>query len=166
MTEQVTITYLEMTEPGQLVAAGCPEPGLTVAECMVRQPDVNRFLYSWIGRQWEWTDKLVWTERQWAEYACDANLRTWIACVGGSIAGYFELHRQVADVEIRYFGITPEFIGKGYGKYLLCEAIRQGWVWQAERVWVHTCTKDHPAALPNYQARGMRIYKTQRSLKK
>jgi len=28
-----------------------------------------------------------------------------------------------------------------------------------KRVWLHTCTLDHPAALPNYQKAGFAIYK-------
>jgi len=91
----------------------------------------------------------------------DDNIRMWLASVQGSIAGYFELTRQTEDnVEISYFGLLPECIGKGYGGYMLTEAIRLAWEWDAKRVWVHTCTLDHEGALSNYLARGMKIYKT------
>jgi GNAT superfamily N-acetyltransferase len=86
--------------------------------------------------------------------------QTWVAYQQGAIAGYFELHRQGDEVEILYFGLAPQFIGKGLGGFLLSEAIAKAWQWQgANRVWVHTCTLDHPHALKNYQARGFRIYK-------
>ena len=69
------------------------------------------------------------------------------------------MNQQDGDVEIKFFGLTNEFIGKGFGGYMLSEAIRQAWDWDAKRVWVHTCTLDHDNALPNYLARGMTVYK-------
>lgn len=62
-------------------------------------------------------------------------------------------------MEIAYFGLAPRFIGEGIGGYFLSHAITSAWSWDGtKRVWVHTCTLDHPGALPNYQARGMTIY--------
>ncbi|MEX1019795.1 MAG: GNAT family N-acetyltransferase [Litorilinea sp.] len=63
-----------------------------------------------------------------------------------------------SSVEIAYFGLLPAFVGQGIGGLLLSTAIQRAWAWQAQRVWVHTCTLDHPNALQNYQARGLRIY--------
>ena len=58
--------------------------------------------------------------------------------------------------------MTPQFVGKGFGGCLLSHAIETAWDWEdAKRVWVHTCTLDHPAAVKNYQARGMTIYNTE-----
>jgi GNAT superfamily N-acetyltransferase len=76
-------------------------------------------------------------------------------------AGYYELRRDDEDgVEIAYFGLLPEFIGRGLGGALLTNAIEEAWrMSSVSRVWVHTCTLDHPGALGNYQARGMVIYK-------
>jgi GNAT superfamily N-acetyltransferase len=72
-------------------------------------------------------------------------------------AGYFELRRHDdGGVEIAYLGLLPEFFGRGWGKYLLEQAVRQAWATGASRVWLHTCTLDHPAALPNYLQRGFR----------
>ena len=65
-------------------------------------------------------------------------------------------------MEIKYFGLAPAFIGKGFGGRLLTAAIEQAWDWgEVKRVWVHTCSLDHPGALSNYQARGMQLYKTE-----
>lgn len=152
--------YLEMHSPDALRPKTCDDPDFRVRETAVSQWQFNRFLYQWVGGDYRWTDKLAWTEAQWRAYVTDENLRTFVAYKGGSPAGYFELHKQPGDdVEIAYFGLTPEFIGLGYGGALLTEAIRSAWHWRARRVWVHTCTLDHPAALPNYRARGMTIYK-------
>ena len=134
--------------------------GLVVSECAVKQFQLNKFLYAFIGEKWLWTDKLSWSDQQWREYVENDNLRTCIAFYGGSIAGYFELLRVQDDVEIIYFGLAEDFIGKGYGGYLLTEAIKTAWNWgNVRRVWVHTCTLDHPSALQNYLSRGMVIYK-------
>ena len=80
----------------------------------------------------------------------------------GSLAGYYELRRDdEGGVEIAYFGLLPGFIGRGLGGALLTSAIEDAWrtTSSVSRVWVHTCTLDHPSALGNYQARGMVIYK-------
>ena len=65
------------------------------------------------------------------------------------------------EIEIAYFGLLPEFIGRGLGGALLTSAIDNAWAWSPapSRVWVHTCNRDHPSALANYQARGFKIYK-------
>ncbi len=75
-----------------------------------------------------------------------------------------EVRSQInqSEVEIAYFGLLPEFIGRGLGGDLLTSAIENAWAWSPApfRVWVHTCNRDHPGALANYQARGFKIYKT------
>ena len=61
-----------------------------------------------------------------------------------------------------YFGLGVRFIGKGMGGYLLSQAIEKAWSLEnTQRVWVHTCSLDHPSALKNYQARGFSIFKTE-----
>ena len=131
-------------------------------EATVKQWPVNKFLYSFIGGPWAWWEKLSWTDEQWRAYAEDDRLRTWIATYDGSLAGYFELYRDdEGGVEIIYFGLTPAFIGRGLGGALLTAALEAAWAAQPKRVWVHTCTLDHPAALANYLARGMKSYRTE-----
>ena len=94
-------------------------------------------------------------------------LQTWIGYVRETPAGYFELDEQRENgnkqVELAYFGLLPSFVGRGVGGALLTEAIRRAWALGPQRVWVHTCTLDHPAALPNYQKRGFRIYDQKRN---
>ena len=64
-------------------------------------------------------------------------------------------------MEIAYFGLAPGAIGLGLGKHLLSCAVRDAWAAGPSRVWVHTCTLDHPHALPNYQTRGFTVYRTE-----
>jgi GNAT superfamily N-acetyltransferase len=134
--------------------------GLEVIEAEIKEFKLNRYLYSLVGELWDWKDKLVLSEQQWKEYAESSNLRTWVAYYKGSIAGYFELNTDPQfNVEIAYFGLAPKFIGKGFGRYLLSCAIKYAWQHcSAKRVWVHTCTHDHPNASKNYQSCGLKVY--------
>jgi GNAT superfamily N-acetyltransferase len=159
---QATVYYLEMRTPEALSTK--PKPtDFDIVEAEVKEYRFNRYLYQLVGASWNWTDKLSLADEAWRNYSESDNLRTWVAYYKGSIAGYYELQQQPeATVQIAYFGLAPKFIGKGFGGYLLSHALQSAWQWGAtQRVWVHTCTEDHPSALRNYQARGLTIYKTE-----
>jgi hypothetical protein len=106
-------THLEIVSKDQWVRRARPGTGLDIRECVVKQPRFNRFLYEYVGRDWKWVDRLVWPEPQWQDYAAADNLRTFVAYREGSIAGYYELKRTAdGSVEIRIFGLAPEFVGR------------------------------------------------------
>jgi GNAT superfamily N-acetyltransferase len=156
----VTITYLEMHSPDELRPKSSPDPRLLIGEVKTPQWQLNRFLYSFVGGPWQWHEKLVWSDEQWRSYVESDRLQTFIAWLDGAIAGYYELRRDDQDgVEIAYFGLTPQFVGRGLGGALLTSALEEAWKATSSRVWVHTCTLDHPAALANYEARGMNVYR-------
>jgi len=160
MTEKVTIFYLEMLSPDQLDITKNQDPDFRVEECQIKQFEFNKFLYSFVGKNWQWHDKLIWSDEDWRQYSERDVLKTWAATKSGSPAGYYELEMQKgANVEIKYFGLGEKFIGHGHGGYLLSHAIQSAWSWGAKRVWVHTCSLDHPGALANYEARGLTLYK-------
>lgn len=139
-------------------------------------------MYFRVGENWKWIDKRPWMEEQWKEYANDPNLRTFAGRYENALVGYYDLRRHRSklqagvraglafptvtedDVEIAYFGLLPEFIGRGLGGALLTSAIEKAWAWSPtpSRIWVHTCNRDHPGALNNYKARGFRVYKVER----
>ncbi len=156
-----TITYLAMTSPADLVGKEVTDPRFQVVEARVPQWPFNRFLYVLVGHDWHWRDRLVWTDQQWAEFAESPALRTFVAWYDGSPAGYFELRCGQSEVEIASFGLAPKFIGRGLGGPLLTIACREAWRLAPERVCLNTCTLDHPAALPNYLARGFRVVRTE-----
>ena len=159
MNAEVTTCHLEMNRPEELKPKEADIEGLRIERVGIPSPELNRFLYVTVGQQWQWIDRLVWTEKEWTEWVERDELQTWIAYVKGTTAGYFELEFQDGNVEIAFFGLLPRFIGLGLGGHLLTEAIRRGWDMGATRVWVHTCTLDHPNALANYKARGLRIFR-------
>jgi GNAT superfamily N-acetyltransferase len=161
-------TYLEMRSPEQLRPKRSPDARFQIREQKEPNWVFNRDLYFVVGEQWQWIDKRPWTDQQWKEYAATPELRTFGAYYDDVLAGYYELRReseldgQNAAVEIAYFGLLPEFIGRGLGGALLTSAIEEAWSRRGgiapTRVWVHTCTLDHPQALANYQARGLIVY--------
>lgn len=149
-----------MTGPADLRPALRAAPEMVVQQARIACPELNRFLYTAAGGNWHWTDRLPWTHGQWLAYLDRPELETWIGYVDGTPAGYFELEKQAeGNVEIAYFGLLPQFIGQGLGGRLLTCAVERAWEMGAARVWVHTCTLDGPAALSNYQARGLRIFR-------
>jgi GNAT superfamily N-acetyltransferase len=164
--EPLITTYLEMRSRDQLR----PKRGdarFQVLEKTERDWRFNRDLYFRVGGQWDWIDKRPWTDEQWKEYATAPELRTFAGYYEGALAGYYELRRDMeGGIEIAYFGLLPEWIGRGLGGALLSSAIEKAWRMEPNpsRVWVHTCNRDHPRALANYQARGMIVYKIEEEL--
>jgi GNAT superfamily N-acetyltransferase len=86
-----------------------------------------------------------------------------VAYLGAREAGYVEMEIQEGgNIEIVYFGLLPLMIGKGIGGGMLSLAVREAWkIKGTQRVWLHTCSEDHPHALGNYQKRGFRLFKTE-----
>ena len=156
---EIVITYLQMNAPEELSPARASDPDFIVREAVERDWRLNRAMYLLVGEQWGWIDKLGWSDEDWKRYAADEQRRTFVATWRGATAGYYELRRdQAGAVEVVSFGLAPDFIGRGLGGALLTDALRRAWAWDAQRVWLHTCTLDHPAALKNYLARGMQVY--------
>ena len=122
---------------------------------------LNKFFYKNIGKNHHWVDRLVWTEKQWINYVSDKNVKTYVLKNEKDLAGYFELilHQEKNEVEIAYLGLLKEYQNKKLGSYLLTAAIKNSFLNNPKRVWVHTCSLDHKNALSNYVARGMKIFK-------
>ncbi len=122
-------------------------------------PSFYRYLYQAVGGPWTWTERLVLSDQELMTIIGDPAVEVNVLWAGGVPAGYAELDwRLRPDVELAYFGLAPEFIGQGLGRYLLDWSIRHAWRQCPRRLWVHTCDLDHPRALPAYQASGFRVY--------
>ncbi len=157
----VSRTRLEMRDARQLRPAAMPAGDVSV-ERASPTPSEWRDLYMGVGGPHHWVDRLAWSDRDIAAYLSDPAVAFWMITVEGRAAGYFELRRgEDASVEIAYFGLLPEFQGRGLGGYLLTIAAEQAWAIAAQRVWLHTCTLDHAAALPNYLKRGFVVVKVE-----
>ncbi len=160
---QATRTYLELLEPGQFRPAFGDFPGLVVDRVEHPTPELYRQCYRTVGEAYHWRDRWDWTDDEIRRHLAQPEITLHIARRDDALAGWYEL-RRVPDersVEIAYFGLCPGAIGHGLGKHLLSCAVRDAWALRPARVWLHTCTLDHPAALPNYMKRGFVPYKTE-----
>jgi GNAT superfamily N-acetyltransferase len=154
----ITVTFLELTDPADIRPPARPPQREYVLE-QIDDPDLSRWFYEKVGANHSWIDRLSWSPEQWRDRAGEGE--SWMASVGGERAGFFSLRLANDPVEVDVFGLLPEFHGLGLGGHLLTDALRRGFD-LGPRVWLHTCTLDSPQALPNYEARGMRIYKSER----
>lgn len=153
-------TYLDMRHPGALRPARATLPGLRVERVHNCPVSFWRYLYAEVGRTYGWVDRLAWTDADVRAYLDDPAVSLWLMSVDGAPAGYFELRGDPdGAVEIAYLGLLQEFTGRKLGSHLLTEAAERAWASGATRVWLHTSTLDHPAALPNYVGRGFRVFR-------
>ena len=122
-------------------------------------PDLYRELYEGVGNDYHWRDRRSWTDEQLRAHLERPDIEIWVLRERGAPRGFFELAREEdGSVEIAYFGLMSLGIGQGLGRALLTSAIDAAWRVEAHaRVWLHTCTLDHPAALANYLARGFQV---------
>ncbi|WP_078970282.1 GNAT family N-acetyltransferase [Streptomyces natalensis] len=171
MSHSVTTWYLEQTSPADLAPAGAPpaEQGVRIVRSEVPSPEFSRFLYTAVGGDVLWTDRLSWTYARWAEHLGRPGTETWVAYERGTPAGFIELNAgPEGSVEVAYFGLLPAFRGRRIGGWLLTYGLERAWdlagrwpgLERTTRVWVHTCSDDGPYARANYERRGFRVYET------
>ena len=156
-----TVTYLEMTARPTPPPTPLPR-GVRAALLRARAPSVGfyRYLYDTIGAPWLWYERREMDDDALGAIVGDARVEIYVLYVDGVPAGYAELDRRAPpEIELAYFGLMPDFIGRGLGSYLLRAAIDIAWSHEPSRLWVQTNTLDHPRALPLYQRLGFRPVK-------
>lgn len=159
--EPVVVTYLEMTAPPTLPKF--TPHGRQIAILQAREITVGyyRYLYDAVGREWMWTDRKVISDEDLSLVLRDPRVEVHVLYVDGVPAGYFELDWRTEEdtVDLAYFGLIGDFIGRGLGPFLLSHAIETAWAKEPRRMTVNTCTLDHPSALPMYQRCGFEPYR-------
>ena len=162
MRKRVVVRHLELLDASTWRPSSERGGAVDLRRVEPPQAEVNSMFYAEVGRKWHWVDRLGWTRSDWQAYLDRGELETWVARCDGRQAGYFEMEIQPEDsAEIAYLGVLPEFIGRGVGGRLLTGAVERAWQRGARRVWVHTCSLDHPRALGFYQAHGFREFKVE-----
>jgi len=153
-TVHVTRTYLQLSSPNALRGVPLAE-GFRIEHAHPCPISFFRYLYTEVGREYRWRDRLTWSDEQCAAHLANPGVSIWVLYGRGAPGGYFELNAQHdGSIEIVYFGLMPDYIGRGLGKQMLTAAAERAWSLGASRVWLHTCTLDYATALPNYLARG------------
>ena len=163
MTQKIKRSYLEINSLQDLKEVSKSSTDLSLNLLDPIDFQLNKFFYKNIGKNHNWIDRLIWTENQWIDYVSNKNVKTFLFKCKEDLAGFFELilHSEKKEIEIAYFGLLEEYQNKKLGSYLLSEAIKKSFEYNAKRVWLHTCSLDHKNALNNYITRGMKIFKSE-----
>jgi GNAT superfamily N-acetyltransferase len=152
------VTYLEMHSRPDF---DVPQSPLSLRRIEVPQPEHYRDLFRLVGAPWLWFSRLIMDDPhlssiiQHPKVMFDAVLDE-----GGREVGMLELDfRETHECELSFVGLVPELSGKGHGRWLLAEAVVRAWREGVDRVHVHTCSLDHPAALAAYRRAGFTPFK-------
>ena len=154
------VTHLEMTGPPAL----CPDPAGAWTLRRVPSPDLDWFrdLYRRVGEEWLWFSRLQMADAELAAIIRSPMVDIHALVHEGRDKGLLELDfRDAGQCELAFFGVTADLIGGGAGRWLMNRALELAWSRPVQRVWVHTCTLDHPSALAFYQRSGFRPFRRQ-----
>ncbi len=147
------VYFLEMHErPGPILM---DSPAFSARPC--NQPISAAFyleLYSGVGKQWNWLDRILISPKELDEKINAGNVHIYTFHWQENLAGFAELVEETDYVEILYFGLLPEFTGKGLGPNILKWTIQQAWSFDRQWIQLNTCSLDHPGALGVYKKAG------------
>ncbi len=170
LPDTLITTYLQMTDWSQFRPAYLNYLDGIKVMC-IETPDVAfyRFLYTTVGEQWRWRERLSQSDEEIKALLLDPGTSVHVLYVNGAPAGYIEMAqrregptRRFFSTEIVYFGLRSNYMGRGLGKHLLSHGIAYAWNKGTQRLWVHTCNLDGPHALNNYIKRGFKIYRVEK----
>ena len=152
------VTYLEMTSPPDLDVPASP---LSLKLADVPEPEHYRRLFRLVGAPWLWFSRLVVDDAHLATIIQHPKVELYaVIDQAGAEVGMLELDfRDAGECELAFIGLVPDLAGQGHGKWLLAEAVHRAWREGVERVHVHTCSLDHPAALVAYRRAGFAPFK-------
>ncbi len=163
MIEKIDRYYLQISSNDIINEKSKPSESFKLELADPCNFELNKFFYKQIGKKHQWIDRLNWTNNEWIKYVKNKNLKTFILKKNNELVGFFELilNYEICEGEIAYLGILEDYFSNGCGGYLLTQAIKKSFEEGVKRVWVHTCSLDHPNAIQNYKSRGMKIFKTE-----
>ena len=154
------VTHLEMTELPALPS----DPHGAWSLRRVETPDLDWFrdLYRCVGEEWLWFSRMRMPDAELADIIQSPLVEVYALVHDGRGEGLLELDfRDAGQCELVFFGVTAKLIGSGAGRWLMNRALELSWSRPITRVWVHTCTFDHPMALTFYQRSGFRPFRRQ-----
>lgn len=153
------VTFLEMRTRPALATISAPE-GFDLRRVAKPELDWYRHLFRRVGEEWLWFGRLQMNDDELRAVLWHERVGVYALAANGEDYGLLELDQRVpGEVEIAYFGVSSNLIGKGAGRFLLHCALEDAWSHNPQRVWLHTCNLDHPRALEFYQKAGFIPYK-------
>ena len=154
-------SHISGTTPVQRLAT--PPPGVSLSKWQYADPDDYRILYRHVGEAWLWFSRLRMSDSELLDVIHDPAVDVYkVVRDGGRAEGLLELDfREPEQCEIAFFGLGPGLIGTGAGRWLMDQTLKLAWSKPITRVWVHTCTLDHPRALDFYRRSGLVPFKQQ-----
>jgi len=150
-------TWLELCRPEDFRPVELPS-AVVLGRLRGAALERARRLWTEVGRGF-WSERAEWPAARWRSHLDAASTWFGAATADGAEIGFFELVRDGGEVKLEGFGLLPGWRGRGLGGGLLSAATRQAFALGARRIWLHTATDDHPHALPNYRARGYRVFR-------
>lgn len=156
---QIKVTYLQMFARPEWTLP-LPREGIAVVHAKKPTVAYYRFLYDTVGRAYDWPKTKKMSDAELSALLNDPRVEIHVLMADGVPAGFAELDRRIeGEIELVNFGLMPEFIGQGLGRFFIQWSIDKAWSYGPRRFWLHTDTKDHPVALPNYLKAGFTIFK-------
>jgi GNAT superfamily N-acetyltransferase len=156
VSDRLKVTYLELREPPATVPGGAEAEGIGL-----ETPTIESYLdlYRRVGAPYRWDSRLKMERAALESLLLGGDLHIYLARVRGEAIGFCEFDRAAFPViELKNFGLVPEAQGRGIGPRLLGTSLQGEWESGAKRIWLHTDTWDHPAAVPVYERAGFRVY--------
>jgi GNAT superfamily N-acetyltransferase len=139
---------------------GCDHPNFDLISHP--KPDLNWYLrlYRYVGANWLWSWRLALPQEELARIVHDPLVSVFSLRYRELDEGLLELDfRTDGECELKLLGVSPMLMGKGAGRWLICQALRIAWKRSIDRMWLHTCSMDHPAALDFYISSGFKPYR-------
>ena len=153
------VTCLEATRPPPRRPARPLDRALVVEHWQRPDPAAYRALFRLVGEDWLWFSRLVLADEALAAILGDADVEVHVLKDRRRAIGLVELDfRQEGQCEIAFLGVVGEEIGRGLGRHLMGHALTRAWARPIRRVWLHSCTFDHPGAVAFYRRSGFSPY--------
>ena len=150
--------WLELRAPEELRAKDFSLAGVVLARLRGEESARAQELWREVGRGF-WSEREDWPEARWRSHLDDPETWFGVALLVDGAVGFYEVVRADGEARLEGFGLLPAWRGRGLGAGLLTAATRQAFALGARRISLHTATDDHPHALPNYLARGYRVFR-------
>tara|TARA_B100001093_G_scaffold151297_1_gene144012 strand:+ start:44 stop:631 length:588 start_codon:yes stop_codon:yes gene_type:complete len=162
----VRVTYLKMTSRPVGILPPAPDLNSEIELSRVESPSIDfyRHIYAEVGLPWLWYERTEMTDKELLKIISDDRVKIYVLYVNGEAAGFAELdsrqppNNDLRDIHLAYFGLASRYIGRGLGTFFINSILDIAWANDIRRIWLRTCSLDHPAALSTYLKAGFVIY--------